>query len=224
MGRCISILPVISHDRRVEARRSLRRGLRVSPGFAALLALSAFLSPPELTGAVLLAAAFHECAHLAALALFGVPTEGVSLSAAGAVIHARGAARLSYGRELAVTLAGPGANLLLAPLVACAAAHSAWPWGWLFAGANTLLGVYNLLPIPPLDGARALYLFTAWRFGPAAGDAVSGATGLLCAAALAALSVRLTAEYGGALLPLAAFALLFRAIGQLGLAHRAANV
>ena len=52
---------------------------------------------------------------------------------------------MSYGRELAAVLAGPLANLLAAVLL-----------GWLgypvSAGANAVLGAFNLLPVSPLDG------------------------------------------------------------------------
>ena len=150
----------------------------------------------------------HEGGHLAALALFHVPVDGLRLGGLGAVIYARGARRLSYGRELAVTLAGPLVNLLCATFVAALSARCAWVWGYLFAGAHAVLGVYNLLPIPPLDGGRALWLLIAWRFGPDAGDKASAAVGLTAALLIAALGAYLTLAYGGALFLLAALGLL----------------
>ena len=157
---------------------------------------------------MLLAAAMHECGHLAALALLRVPVLGLRLGAMGAVLYAPGAARLSYGRELAVTLAGPAVNLLSAPLVAALAARWGWDWGYLFAGAHTVLGVYNLLPIPPLDGGRALYLLLAWRWGPDAGERVASLAGVSAAATLTVLGAYLTLTFGGALFLLAALGLL----------------
>ena len=77
-----------------------------------LVLLAAVVSPLSVALSVLLAAALHECGHLLALRAFHVPVEGLHLSAFGAVIHARGARRLSYGRELIVTLAGCGMNLV----------------------------------------------------------------------------------------------------------------
>ena len=166
------------------------------------------MSPPSLLAAVLLAAALHECGHLAMLSAFRVPVDGLRLGGLGAVIYARGAARLSYGRELAVTLAGPLVNLLCAPLLAALSARCARDWGYLFAGAHAVLGVYNLLPIPPLDGGHALWLLVAWRFGPDAGDKASAAIGLTAALLIAALGAYWTLAYGGALFLLAALGLL----------------
>ena len=213
-GRSISIRSTIFPE----------RGLHVSAGFWLLLAAAAIAAPLPLTAAVLLAAALHECGHLLALRAFRVPVEGVRLGAFGAVIHARGTCRLSYGRELAVTLAGPLANLLLAPPLAALSARLAWEWGFLLAGANVLLGVYNLLPVPPLDGGRALYLMIAYCFGPAAGETAEAAAGFVCAAALTLLGGYLTAVYGGALFLLAALGLLFGMARPFGLAKIPARV
>jgi stage IV sporulation protein FB len=171
--------------------------------------------------AVLLAAALHEGGHLAALAAFRVPVEGVRLGWSGAVIRARGACRLSYGRELAVSLAGPAVNLLSAPPLAALSVRLGWDWGLLLAGAHTVLGVYNLLPIPPLDGSRTLYLLVACRFGPAAGERVRAAAGLTAALALTALGAYLTLRHGAALFLLGALGLL---LPQLGLDKRRRTV
>lgn len=94
------------------------RGLRVSRSFWLLVLLAAVVSPLSVALSVLLAAALHECGHLLALRAFHVPVEELHLSAFGAVIHARGARRLSYGRELIVTLAGCGMNLVCGFLTA----------------------------------------------------------------------------------------------------------
>lgn len=163
----------------------------------------------------------HECGHLAALTLFHVPVDGLRLGGLGAVIYARGAQRLSYGQELAVTLAGPAVNLLSAPLLSALSARYAWAWGCLFAGAHVLLGVYNLLPILPLDGGRALWLLIAWRWGPDAGDTVTRLASLSAAAMLALLGAYLTLTFGGTLFLLAALGLL---LPQLRVAKNAWSV
>ena len=83
-----------------------------------------------------------------------------------------------------------------------------WKWGLLLAGCHAVLGVYNLLPIPPLDGARALYLVTAFLFTPETGARVTRCAGLFFATALSALGAYLALSHGATLFLLAALGLL----------------
>ena len=140
------------------------RGLHVSWSFWLLILLAAIVSPLTIVLSILLAAALHECGHLLALRAFHVPIEGLRLSAFGAVLHARGAQRLSYGRELAVTLAGCGMNLVCGVLTAWFSLHYVWVEGFVFAGAHILLCAFNLLPIPPWDGSRILWAVLPPRY------------------------------------------------------------
>ena len=201
------------------------RGFHVSWSFWLLILLAAIVSPLTIVLSILLAAALHECGHLLALRAFHVPIEGLRLSAFGAVLHARGAQRLSYGRELVVTLAGCGANLACGFLTALAARRLSWEGGFLFAGAHFLLAAFNLLPIPPLDGSRALTLLVSFFFGPAAGDAAAAVTGLFFALALVGTGIYIAAETGGGVLfLLASLALLFGLFRQVRLAKRERKV
>ena len=122
------------------------RGLYVSWSFWLLILLAAIVSPLTIVLSILLAAALHECGHLLALRAFHVPIEGLRLSAFGAVLHARGAQRLSYGRELVVTLAGCGMNLVCGVLTAWFSLHYVWVEGFVFAGAHILLHLYRGQP------------------------------------------------------------------------------
>ena len=58
---------------------------------------------------------------------------------------------LGPARELAAALAGPAVNLLCAWI--CSGLGEAW---WCFTGLHLALGLFNLLPVGPLDGGRAL--------------------------------------------------------------------
>ena len=201
------------------------RGLHVSWSFWLLILLAAIVSPLTIVLSILLAAALHECGHFLALRAFHVPIEGLRLSAFGAVLHARGAQRLSYGRELAVTLAGCGMNLVCGVLTAWFSLHYVWVEGFVFAGAHILLCAFNLLPIPPLDGAHALDLAISALFGPLVGDAVAALAGVLCSLALLGGVVYLYVQTrGGALVIFAALALLLSALKELRLARLAIKV
>ncbi len=201
------------------------RGVHASWSFFLLVLLAAVISPAEIVVSVLLAAALHECGHLLALRAYRVPVEGLRLSALGAVLYARGARRLSYGRELIVTLAGCGMNIFCGVLTALLALRLSWVEGFVLAGAHILLAAFNLLPIPPLDGARALYLIAAFFLGPLAGERIAAVTGLVCSLALVSAGVYVTAETGGGtLFLLASLALLFGVVRRSGLAKNAGRV
>ena len=74
-----------------------------------------------------------------------------------------------------VALAGPGANLILAALLAQAFKGTGKEWLLLAAWFNLGLAMFNLIPIPPLDGSRiaagilpgrlSYFLFRLERFG-----------------------------------------------------------
>ena len=59
-------------------------------------------------------------------------------------------------RTFWLAAAGPGANLLLAAVWAFRMDRQATVKGWAFLTANLLTAAFNLLPIPPLDGAELL--------------------------------------------------------------------
>lgn len=204
---------------------SRKRGIRVSWGFFLAVLLAAVVSPAFVVLSVLLAAAAHECGHLLALRAFRVPVDAFRLSAFGAVLYAPRAQRLSYGRELLVTLAGCMVNLLCALALAALSVRLAWARGFLLAGAHLVLGAFNLLPVPPLDGARALYLILAFFLGPALADVLSALAGVLVSLALLAAAALFCARSGGGFFFLFAAAALFpAALRQLALAKSPLSV
>ena len=158
--------------------------LELGWGFAALIVLALLGGAGPALPPVLLAAACHELGHLSALWLAGARVERLRLNAFGAEIRAD-TRRLSY-REIACTLAGPAVNLALALLLARLTGH------FTAAGSNLVLGCFNLLPIPALDGGRALHLLVSWLWEPLTADAVSRRTGLFCALLLTAAALFLT--------------------------------
>ena len=151
------------------------------------MALSLLAGAGNVLPLVLFSALCHEAGHLAALWLAGAKVEKVRLTAFGAEIRAD-TRRLSYPREIVCTLAGPAVNLLLALAFARLG-------GYVMAGANLLLGGFNLLPVPALDGGRALHLLVSWLFDPIAADRICQKVGLGCALLLTAAALVLTVRY-----------------------------
>lgn len=155
--------------------------VRFTGGFVLLAAWFVLANGWEPLLTVLCAAAVHELGHWIALRRLGAAVTGFRLSALGAVMETD-SRFLSYGAELAAVLAGPAANLLAALALT---ALEAGRWSAVI-GANLLLCVFNLLPLLPLDGGRALYLLVSWLAGPAAGEGAVRALGAVTAAALVA--------------------------------------
>ena len=136
----------------------------------------------ELLGIVLSAVAVHESGHWLVLRILGAAPCCLRAGVLGLVMELD-SRRLSYGGELAAVLAGPCANVL------CACVLTAMKPEWDAAvGAQLVLGVFNLLPVRPLDGGRALYLVGAWLFDPDWGErivrTVGGLTAFFCGGGL----------------------------------------
>ena len=186
----------------------------VSPTVPLLLALFVLLSSPLLLGALLLAALTHELGHCAMLRWLRARVTAVRITAMGAEMRIEG--RLSYGGEVLAAAAGPAVNLLLAPLLAYGG--RLWEMLYLFAGTQLVLGLFNLLPILPLDGGSMLWNLLAWITEPYTADRVMTAVGFGTAAVLTLAAVWAAWQGGGFFFLLAALGLLWQPLGQIGVA------
>ncbi|MDE7261936.1 MAG: site-2 protease family protein [Oscillospiraceae bacterium] len=162
--------------------------LEISWGFPVLAAMALLAGTGEALPAAVLSALAHETGHLLALGLAGARVERIRLTAFGAEIQAD-TRYLPYPREILCTLAGPAVNLALAVVFARLLGDD------LAAGVNLVLGVFNLLPVPALDGGRILHLLVSWGWDPMAADQVCRWVGLGCALALTAAALAVTVRY-----------------------------
>lgn len=187
-----------------------------SPDVTVCVRPSALLTPalfllltdtPILLAALLPAALLHELAHYAVLRLCGVRAARFTLTGLGASLYVPELHRLSYGAELLSAAAGPLMNLLLWVLLSLTGREELT----LFAGAQMVLGVLNLLPVRPMDGGRILWLATAYLTEPYTADRVAAAVGLAVSSALLALCLWLVLTTGSG---------LFLLLGALWLAYR----
>lgn len=116
--------------------------IEISAGAYLGLALGILIFPLDYLLAAILAAGIHECCHLLALRCCSVPVTRLEIGLLGSKIRT---GMMSSGQELLCAAAGPGGSLSL----------------MLLAGITPLLslfglcqGLFNLLPLYPLDGGR----------------------------------------------------------------------
>lgn len=118
--------------------------LTISPWFCILWALNLLILPLRWTTGALLAALIHEAAHIAAIRLCKGHILSVTIGGHGAIIEA---SPMTRGRESLCALAGPLGSFSV--LLMSEYFPEAAVWG-------LLQGLYNLLPIDPLDGGRVI--------------------------------------------------------------------
>lgn len=164
--------------------------IKAAPSFFLLCSVLLWLDRDGIILIFLLSAALHECGHLLALVLLGVPVYGIELRASGAVLHT---GNTSPAKEAVCAAAGPFVNFILLSIL-----FRRQPTAAL---VNLLLLVYNLLPLYPLDGGRLLRLLLCSLFGAQAGERASDILTVLLTLAAALGGIVLTCIFHLGLYP-----------------------
>ncbi len=132
----------------------------------------------------LLAAILHELGHIFVYCIQQRHLPVIEVTMTGFCMHTAGE-RLSPRQRFVLAAAGPAVNFALAWVWAVRLAQTTTIRGSAFWAANLLTGLFNLLPIPPLDGAQmAAYAGALWRqkYGkctqPAGNDCKTGTFGV----------------------------------------------
>lgn len=176
------------------------REQRISASLLICLALGLLVLPMQWVFAAVLAAVFHEYCHYLAIRLCGGQTAGLNAGLLGARLEVRG---LSTPQELVCALTGPLGSLSL--LLA-----ARWlPRTAICAG---LQGLYNLLPVYPLDGGRVVRCFAELCLPPLVAVKLCAALEWVCLIGLLLLGI-----YGSFVLNLG----LLPVLGSISLGVRA---
>jgi len=133
----------------------MRKAVKIQPLFLFPLVLLFSGSRPQEIFAYLSAVSIHEAGHLSVIYLTGNRIASFSVSALGAKIQMENEL-CPYKKEILIYLAGPLFNLIFA-LVSLICIRLRFSTFFLsFHFSSVLLGVFNLMPLPGLDGERAL--------------------------------------------------------------------
>lgn len=135
----------------------MRKDFEVSAGAVLLLAALLFFCGWRELLILLLCCAAHELGHLLSLWALGCPVIGFALESTGARIEYAG--ETGTAGEIAAALAGPAAGMVLAVVMAAVGTEEALR----AAGVSMALSIFNLLPVPQLDGGRVLTLTAGER-------------------------------------------------------------
>lgn len=192
--------------------------VRISPTILLILAVFIFMASSECLAAVLAAVVCHEAGHYLLLLLWGGRVRRVEISAFGVKMEMQDSDRLSYSREIAAVAAGPGMNLIVAVFLLRLAGGG--ETSCLFAGAQLVLGGFNLLPLAILDGGRLLWLVVSYFFDPNLADRVAGGANMGCMLLLMGIGIWVQATTGMPFLLIAAFGGLWLTFREMGLAKR----
>lgn len=103
----------------------------------------------------LLAAFLHEWGHILVYCAQQRRFPVIEVTLTGFCMRL-GRAELSPAQRFRLAAAGPAVNFALAGVWAVLLSRQATVRGSAFWAANLLTGVFNLLPVPPLDGAQML--------------------------------------------------------------------
>lgn len=142
--------------------------------------------------AIALPVAVHELAHIIALRFFGLKVKSVRAELTGLCIDYCGFAEPVA--HIAAAFAGPAGGFIYAYAASLIARETGCAWMELSAGISLLLSVFNLLPVLPLDGGRALYAALSALAGERAAERTLDVLGLVLPVALMVLGLALFAR------------------------------
>ena len=173
--------------------------LFISSGYCFALAVMILLLPPKWIMSAMIAALIHELCHYLAILACSGKTAGVGLYSFSARMALP---EMGRGKELLCALAGPFGGLVLWFLA---------PWFPRLALCAAVQSLYNLMPVYPLDGGRALRCVLHIFLPPSAAEFVEAFLAWLTIGVLLILSLYVLAVLRqGVFLLFATVVLVFR--------------
>lgn len=168
----------------------MAREFRIETSACLLWAFMVLVLPLRWLFSAAMAVLVHELCHWLALKALRVEILGVVVRGGGIQMETE---PMTSGKELICALAGPAGGLVLLLFIR---------WIPRIAVIALVQSAFNLLPMYPLDGGRALRCISQMLFRQKTADRICRGTKFACAAALGILSVYCVVRLGVRLLPL----------------------
>lgn len=127
----------------------------IYPVFMLLVAAALYFDPGWIMPGIVISVVVHELGHIIVLNIIGVPIEAIEFSISGIAIKTD-YRLMSYFQEFVASISGPVASYVLAAALSFAARKTGYEYINIIAGISMIYGIFNLLPIRPLDGGSAL--------------------------------------------------------------------
>lgn len=167
------------------------RGIKVRLGFASAAAVACLLNSvsPALLAAGTCGVLLHELTHLVLMRSFGCGNPRIEILPGGVRIVSQEFETLGYRQAAVCLLGAPAVNLLLGAALYAASGPARSEVLRYAAFGNLALGAVNLLPMPFLDGGRALECLLCCRKNAPDARALVRKTGLVCLLLMTAAAV-----------------------------------
>lgn len=142
------------------------RKITVHPLFFFCLAWIIFTDSAVALFCVIASVFLHECGHIFVYSKAHVAIDEIHLQPFGVRITTRNEALIGPRTQFVCALAGPTINLLCTAIYYFISKVIVMPeWTLMFYLSSLFLGLFNLLPIMPLDGSRMLGVALSVVFG-----------------------------------------------------------
>lgn len=140
----------------------------------------------------------HELGHAAAANLFRWRVKVIRLLPFGGAAEVEESGNIPAWQETIVVLAGPLQNALMIVLALLCRETGLWSevWAAYFIQVNMMIGLFNLLPIYPLDGGKLVHLILGMWLPYYQTLHVTYLIGLLLSSLMIAVSLGIWQTYG----------------------------
>lgn len=168
--------------------------IKINPWLLVMLISSFFWGAPLELLIVFLVVLIHELSHCGMAVLLAVPVEEIQLFPFGGVVKTPLGLETAPLKETLIALAGPASNFIMLGIgyFFMILFPQKTGWGGSFLSSNWAIGIFNLLPILPLDGGRVLRALLTYRYGIKQGTMIAILLGKVLTLGILILGVVLT--------------------------------